>query len=192
MRSFHLLAAIALLSAPARPLLAQLPLHFALDAKHTDIEAKVAFLGLISESARFPSATGHIALDPENLDALQLDVTLDARAVTAPDADTERRLKGQQFFDVAHFPEVRFVGSNLVMTGERTALLSGTITARGVSRPATLDILFAQAPASTPFDQPMRLTASMTINRDDFGMTAFHLIVGRKVKITIDATMDPA
>ena len=38
---------------------------------------------------------------------------------------------------------------------------------------------------------PIALTATTTIDRRDFGMTAYPLIVGRKVKIRIRARMVP-
>lgn len=167
-------------------------LHYVLDASHSDIRAEVAFLGLASETARFPSANGNIDLDPTNVDAIKLDVTLDARALTAHDDLTLSRLKGPKFFDVAHHPQLRFVGQHLAMTGEKTAKLTGDISARGVTRPATLDVTFAEPPANARHGQPIRLSAIMVLNRDDFGMTAYHFIVGRNVTITIDATMVPA
>lgn len=180
-------AAPALLAASPSP-----GYHYVLDAPHSDINAKVAFFGLSSKTAHFPSADGAILLSPGEPDAVDLDVTLDARALTASDQITLGRLKSDKFFDVAHFPQVRFSGHHLVMTGERTARLEGMLTARGVTRPVALDVRFSAPPTSASAHAPIRLNASMAINRDDFGMTAYHFIVGRSVTITIDATMVPA
>ena len=167
-------------------------LHYVLDAAHSDIRAKVALLGIASKTARFPNASGHIALDPSDLEAIKLDVTLDAKALTADDKLTVSQLKGRKFFDAEHYPQLRFIGQRFTMTGEKSAKLTGQVIARGITREETLDITFSQSPASASLDQPIRLSATMALNRDDFGMTAYHVFVGRNVTILIDATMVPA
>ena len=65
-------------------------MHFVLDPAHSDIRASVAFLGIGSQTARFPSASGKAVLDPGNIEAMQLDMLIDARAVTAGEARGQR------------------------------------------------------------------------------------------------------
>lgn len=166
-------------------------LHYQLDGAQSQVAAKVAFFGLASKSAQFPRMSGSIRLSPEKLDAIDLDVTLDARALVASDTVTTERLRGPKFFDVERHPTVRFAGQHMTMTGPASARLDGTITARGVTRPALLAITFARPPSEATGKEPIGLTASGTIDRRDFGMTSYSLIVGRKVTITIKARMVP-
>ena len=77
------------------------------------------------------------------------------------------------------------------MTGEKTALLTGHVTARGVTRPASVTVAFTAPPMNAAAGEPLRLTATMAINRDDFGMTAYHILIGRHVTINIQAMMVP-
>lgn len=135
--------------------------------------------------------SGGIHLTPDRLDAIDLDVTLDARALTAGDKVTLERLRGKDFFDVERYPTIRFAGTRMTMTGQTTARVEGEITARGVTRPATLAVTFAQPPVSATGKEPIQLSAQTTINRHDFGMTAYSVVVGRKVTITINARMVP-
>lgn len=173
-------------SAPAQPL------RYRLDAQASSVHARVGFFGIASKTARFPSMSGGIQIDPARLDAIRLDVELDARALQAGDSVTLARLKGPDFFDVAHYPDVRFLGRTMAMTGPVTAYVDGDLTARGVTRPARLSVTFTAPPAQANGQQPMHLSARTTIDRTDFGMTAYRLIVSRKVTITIDAQMVPA
>lgn len=165
--------------------------RYQIDAPRSSVDAKVAFMGLASKSARFPRMSGAIHLTPERLDAIDLDVTLDARALTAGDKTTLERLRGKDFFDVERYPAIRFSGSRMTMTGKTTARVEGQITARGITRPATLAVTFAQPPVSATGREPIQLSAQTTINRHDFGMTAYSLVVGKKVTITINARMVP-
>ena len=77
------------------------------------------------------------------------------------------------------------------MTGALTARIDGQITARGVTRPAVLAVTFRDPPARATGRDPVELTATTTINRRDFGMTAYSMVVGKKVAITIRARLVP-
>lgn len=184
----YLVAMLALLFATAA---SAPPLRFQLDSAQSQVAAKVGVMGLASKIARFPKMAGGIQLSPERLETINLDVTLDARALVASDESTTRQLRGPKFFDVERHPNVRFAGQRMTMTSPTTAKVDGTITARGVTRPARLGVTFAQPPAQTTGREPIALTASGTIDRREFGMTSYSMFVGKKVTITIKARMVP-
>ena len=175
----------------ALPLQASTPLHrYTLDAASA-VQARVAFFGLSSKTAGFPRLTGQVVLDPARLDRIDLDVSIDARAITAPDKVTLARLKGKDFFDVEHYPTVRYRGTAMTMTGPASADVRGELTARGVTRPSILKVTFATPPGQITGREPVAITGRTEIDRRDFGMTAWPMIVGRKVTITLKARMVP-
>lgn len=188
---FHLRLFLLALFAPMLLGAATPTYRYQIDAPRSSVDAKVAFMGLASKSARFPRMSGGIHLTPDRLDAIDLDVTLDARALTAGDKTTLERLRGKDFFNVERYPAIRFAGNRMTMTGRTTARVEGQITARGITRPATLAVTFAQPPVSATGQEPIKLSAQTTINRHDFGMTAYSVVVGKKVTITINARMVP-
>lgn len=168
------------------------PVHrYTLDQAGSEVTARVAFFGLASKIAGFPRMRGGITLSPDSPERIDLDVTLDARALTAPDQVTLKRLRGPNFFDVARHPTVAFTGRTMKLTSAREAAIDGEITARGVTRPSRLSVRFDTPPGEATGRVPIALTATTTIDRRDFGMTAYPLIVGRKVKIRIRAQMIP-
>lgn len=167
-------------------------LRYRIDAQHSDVHARVGFFGIASKTARFPAITGGIELDPAHLDSMKLDVTLDATALEAGDSVTLKRLKGPDFFDVDHHPQVRFVGRSMTMTGPVTAVVSGDLTARGVTRPTALNVSFTVPPAKASGRDAIRLSGRAKIDRTEFGMTAYRLIVAKNVTISIDTQMVPA
>lgn len=165
--------------------------RYQLDGAGSSVSARVSYLGLGSKTARFPAMRGSIRLSPDRLDAIDLDVELDARAMTAGSKTDTAYLKGKAFFDVTNHPTVRFSGRRMVMTGPLTARVDGQITARGVTRPAVLAVTFRDLPAKATGREPIQLTANTAINRKDFGMTSYSVIVGKKVAITIQARLVP-
>lgn len=165
--------------------------RYQLDGSASVVSARVSFLGLGHKTARFPAMRGSIKITPDRLDAIDLDVELDARAMTAGGKTDTEYLKGKAFFDVANHSTVRFSGRRMAMTGPLTARVDGQISARGVTRPAVLAVTFRDPPAKANGREPIHLTATTTINRKDFGMTSYSMIIGKKVAITIQARLVP-
>jgi polyisoprenoid-binding protein YceI len=165
--------------------------RYQLDSPRSSVTAKVSYLALGSKTARFPVMKGSIRISPDRLEDIDLTVELDARALTAGSNNDTAMLRGPNFFDVARYPAVSFSGHHMTMTAPLTARLEGTITARGISRPATLAITFRDPPARATGRDPIALRATTAIDRRQFGMTAYGWAVGRKVKITIDARLVP-
>lgn len=161
------------------------------DSKASSVSAKVGFFGLGSKTAGFPQMSGKVLLEPDRPDRISLDVTLDARALTAPDKVTLARLRGEKFFWVERYPTIRFVGERMALAGDRKGTISGTLTARGVTQPVTLAVSFDKAPLSAARGEAMTLTGTTTIDRRKFGMTAYSLVVGKQVTITLKARMVP-
>ena len=163
---------------------------YRIDPAGRDVSAKVAFFGLASKTARFPKLDGSIALTGADRQAIDLDVTLDARALTAPDPTTLKRLKSEKFFWVERYPTVRFSGKRMTLASPTAGTVAGEITARGVTRPASLAVTFA-TPPNPASARPIVLTGTTRIDRKAFGMTAYSGIVGRKVTIRIKARLVP-
>ena len=175
----------------ALPTLAGQPQRFVLDGTQSAVSARVRFFGLASKTAQFPEVSGGVELDSDRPQAIDLDVTLNARALRAGDRETLARLKGPNFFDVERYPTVRFSGRSMRMTGARTADVAGELTARGVTRREVLRVTFDREPGSIAGNVAITISGTMAINRRDYGMTAYSLIVGNRVTITIRARMAP-
>jgi polyisoprenoid-binding protein YceI len=183
---------VALSLLPLLALAAASPSYrYQLDGANSQVNARVSYLGFSSKTARFPAMKGYIRIQPDRLDAIDLEVELDARALDAGGKIDTAYLRGKSFFDVAHYPTVSFSGHRMAMTGPTTARIEGQLTARGITRPTTLDVTFRDPPARAMGREPVQLSARTTINRRDFGMTSYGLVVGKNVKITIDARLVP-
>lgn len=164
---------------------------YRLDESASLVSAKVPFFGLSSKTARFPKMAGMVTIVPGAPEKAIIDVTFDATAIEAPDDVTLKRLRGEKFFWVEKYPEVRFVGRSLAFTDERRGEVSGRLIARGVSRPAKLAITFDRPPFKTTNGEAVSFEGTTTIDRREFGMKSYQLIVGNKVEITLRARMIP-
>ena len=162
--------------------------RLAIDPANSLVTATVSFFGFAKKTAHFPKVEGFADMVGDDV---RLDVRVDAAALVAPDSVTERRLKGEDFFDVARHPIVRFVGSGLHATGSAAGAIDGSVIVRGVSRPARLDVRFSRPLQTLAAGGAFHVSAVTEIDRRDFGMTAYPLIVGRRVRIAIEADLQP-
>lgn len=179
-----LLGLLTLAAAPA------VPQRYTLDATASNVSAKVPFFGLASKTARFPRMEGAVTIVPGAPERAVIDVTFDATAIEAPDSVTLSRLRGEKFFWVEKYPTIHFVGRSLKLSSATRGTVSGELTARGVTKPATLDVTFTADPVAQS-GKPVSFTGTTTIDRRQFGMTSYQLIVGNKVDITLQARMLP-
>lgn len=179
-----LLAALALVNT------ASAPQRYTLDASASSVSAKVPFFGLASKTAHFPRMDGAVTIVPGAPEKAVIDVTFDATAIQAPDSVTLARLRGDKFFWVEKYPTIRFTGRSLKLSSATKGTVSGDLTARGVTKPATLTVTFDADPVRN-VGKPISFTGTTTIDRRQFGMKSYQLIVGNKVDITLKARMVP-
>ena len=192
-RILTLLAVLALMFALALPavLVAQSgTLNYRLDSSASNVSARVPFLGLASKTARFPRMEGAVTIVPGQPERAVIDVTFDARAIEAPDQTTLERLRGEKFFWVERYPTIRFVGRSLKMSSPTRGTVTGELTARGVTKSESLDVTFASDPAQAQ-GRSIRFTGEMEIDRREYGMRSYQLVVGNKVDIELSARMVP-
>ncbi|MEE4200360.1 YceI family protein [Erythrobacter sp.] len=191
-RTLHLLliALLALLHHSDISANSSAPIGYNLDAGASDVTAKVSFFGLASKTARFPRMEGDVTIVPGAPERARIDVTFDARAIEAPDETTLKRLRGEKFFWVERYPSIRFVGRSLSMSSPTTGTVTGELTARGVTRSETLAVDFASDPSAST-GRPVRFSGEMEIDRRDYGMDSYQLIVGNTVDIKLSARMIP-
>ncbi|PKP93213.1 MAG: polyisoprenoid-binding protein [Alphaproteobacteria bacterium HGW-Alphaproteobacteria-14] len=166
------------------------PQRYTLDASASNVSAKVPFFGIASKTARFPQMQGAVTIVPGAPERAVIDVTFDATAIEAPDEVTLARLRGEKFFWVEKYPTVHFVGRSLKLTSPTRGTVSGELTARGVTKPQTLTVTFDADPL-TQVGQPVSFTGTTTIDRRQYGMKSYQLIVGNQVDITLKARMLP-
>jgi polyisoprenoid-binding protein YceI len=169
---------------------ASAPQRYTLDASASNVSAKVPFFGLSSKTARFPRMEGAVTIVPGAPEKAVIDVTFDATAIQAPDSVTLARLRGDKFFWVEKYPTIRFMGRSLKLASATRGTVSGELTARGVTKPATLAVTFDADPVRN-VGKPISFTGTTTIDRRQFGMKSYQLIVGNKVDITLKARMLP-
>jgi polyisoprenoid-binding protein YceI len=141
---------------------------------------------LSSGTGRFSSMSGTASIDDTAQQNTKVQAVIDTRTLRASMYQGE--LRGADFFDVARYPQMLFKSRSVRPKTATTAEIVGDITVKGVTRPIVL-----HATLQPPGPGGAReFRAKTRINRNDFNMTAYALLVGDMVDIEIRALLRPA
>ena len=124
--SFTLRACICALALAGTPAIAAE--SYTLDPSHTSVLYALNHLSFSTSRGIFRDVTGQLVLDENTPSASRLEVTIKTASIDCFDASRDKAVRGAQFLDVEHFPEMRFVSTTVERTGETTAKVTGELT----------------------------------------------------------------
>jgi len=163
-----------------------------LDSVHSNVDFIVRHMMVTNVRGTFDNVSGTIEFDAENPGVTRVDVTVDVASVNTGAADRDNHLRSADFFEVEKFPHMTFKSTEVEITGENTARMTGDLTIRDVTQPVTLEVEFLGQTENSPFgDTRVGFEATGTLNREDFGLTwnqaleAGGVLVGRDVKLSL-------
>lgn len=169
---------------------------YAADPGHSLIGWEVNHFGFNDYYGIFGDVAGTLVLDPANLNAAKVDVTIPVASVTtASKGLTEHLLRAGKdggapdFFGPAPAP-ARFV-STAVKADGMTAEITGNLTLNGVTKPVTFTAEFTGA-GQNPFNkkETIGFEAETSIKRSDFGVNYGIPFVSDEVELDISVAFE--
>lgn len=164
---------------------------YVIDPSHTRVEYRVSHLGFSFMPGRFSDVTGNIAFDPQKPEESQVNVLINALAVSMDDKTLDEKLKGPQFFNASKYPLIAFKSTEVKKNGINTGTMTGDVTLLGVTKPITLKVKFNKKGWNKYAGaEAVGFTAWGKLRRSDFGMKAYIPDVGDEVtlRIAVEAT----
>lgn len=166
----------------AAPTEAQRPIEIAsgvypLDPHHTTMVVRVPHFGLSSYQLRFNEATGELNFNAEDPTQSSVTLSVDTTSIDTPYAnpnhDFDQDLQNSQWLDTATHPIATFRSTSVERTGPNTARVTGDLSIRGVTHPATFDVTYNASHARHPAGPNWSMigfSARGTISRSQYGM----------------------
>jgi polyisoprenoid-binding protein YceI len=160
---------------------------FTFDPSHSYVLWHVSHLGFSNLSGRWP-VQGKLTLDESNPPQSQVSVTILMAELLTGVPKLDEHLRGKNFFDVAQFPVATFVSEKVIVTGKKTAKVSGILTLHGVSKPVVLNMILNRIGFNPVTDRKtVGFTGFIQLKRSDFGVDSLVSMVGNDVDIEIEA-----
>jgi len=162
--------------------------EYELDQEHAYVHFSVVHLGLSKVVGRFNSVDAELDFDPEALDAIRMDGTIDMSSIDLNNESLERTLSASDWFDVKQFPEASFKTTNVLPGDDNRFVLTGELTLRGVTEVVSLAARFnGGADNILTGRYTLGFEASGRVKRSEFGVDKFAALVSDEVDIEIHA-----
>ena len=112
-----------------------------------------------------------------------LDIKAQAASVNTGSGMKNGKLKGKDFFDAEHNPEITFHSTKVVQTGPDTFDIPGTFTIRGVSKPETLTLTVSGKGTGSG-----AVKGTMAFDRKNYGMNSGipFIKIADRVEVNVD------
>lgn len=171
-----------------------------IDPDHSVAAFRVRHMMVAYVRGQFNKLSGSARFDPAAPSTLSLEVSIAAAGLYTGISQRDEHLKSPDFFEVETHPAISFKSSGYTAAGTGGKLV-GDLTIHGVTKPATLAVTLTGplvGPADFGGETVLGLTATATVNREDFGMTwnvpmdAGGVMVGKEIELELNLETDLA
>ena len=116
--------------------------EYLIDTKgaHAFIQFRIKHLGYSWLLGRFNDFSGSFNYDEKNPGASKVNVVIKTASVDSNHAERDKHLRGEDFLNVAKYPEASFISTGFEDKGDGTAVLIGEFTLHGVTRKINIDV----------------------------------------------------
>lgn len=179
--------------------------QYKLDPNHSSLSFSINHVGLSNYVARFTQYQVTLELDPANLAASSVAVTIDPTSVRADFYADYRALhkdskfqswdedmaQSELFFNAGQHPQIEFRSTSVEQTESGALRIVGDLTLLGQTHPVTLEATLVGSGPTHPFyggGGVIGFSASGSFNRSSFGMNHLlqPLLVGDAVTIRFE------
>ncbi len=166
---------------------------YQIDPAHTSVSFKINHLGFSHFTGRFDKAEGVLNMNSATPEKSTLDVTVYPNSVNTNSAKLDEELRGDKYFDVVKNARASFHATKIERTSATTGKITGELTLLGVTKPLVLDASFVGT-GEHPFThkQVVGFSATSTLHRSEFGLTALVPMVGDDVTLQIETEFNKA
>jgi polyisoprenoid-binding protein YceI len=169
-------------------------LAYRIDPVHTQVLFSADHDGYSQPVGRMQVNAGWMQFDEDDWSTAKVVVDVDTGSVDLGDTEWNEAVAGKRFLDAKDFPLAHFESTSVEKGDANHGTLRGHVTLRGVTREIAIPFTFNRAGA-TIFAGMQTLagfSGQATLDRTQFGMTAFPKAVGTQVtlRLEVEAILD--
>lgn len=145
---------------------------YAVDPSHTQVMWRVSHFGFNDYFGLFGDAKGSLKLDPANLQASAVEITIPLRSLKTNSDGLTKHLSGADFFEFDRWEDATFKSSAITLDPDGVrARIDGNLTLKGQTRPITITARFEGA-GTNPMNkkETVGFHGLATIQRSQFGI----------------------
>jgi polyisoprenoid-binding protein YceI len=142
-----------------------------IDSSHSSVHFAVRHLVIAKVRGTFTRWSGTVEVPDSDFSKATVAVAIDAASISTGVEQRDAHLKSADFFDVAEYPELRFVGKRTEVRSGDDIDVVGDLTIKGITREIVLHVE-RLGQAKDPWGNlRAAFSAKTSIDRKDFGLT---------------------
>ncbi|MEP1442818.1 MAG: YceI family protein [Hyphomicrobiales bacterium] len=160
---------------------------YTIDTKgaHASINFRKLHFNFSFLTGRFDTFSGKFDFDPENPEAGSVSLEIDTNSLNTNHAERDNHLRSEDFFEVSAHPKATFVSTSIKKTGEKTAIITGDLTIRNITKSIDLDATYIGGGEDPWGNTRQGFSATTSFSPADFGMP--HGAAKGTVELSVEA-----
>lgn len=156
--------------------------NWTIDKMHSAMEFSVRHMMISTVRGRFDEFDGEITGDVDDFSTMKATIRIKSNSINTGNTDRDNHLRSDDLFAGKDYPEIVFKSKSAKLDGEDVEI-TGDITIRGVTKEITLKGEFGGKLKDPYGNDRFGLTATGTINRQDFGVKWNMILEGGGVMV---------
>lgn len=163
------------------------PVTYSIDTTHSRITFFVNHFGFSNSVGEFKVGDGAFTFDGDDWSHSKVEAHVPVQSLELGDAKWNAHILSADFLEAAKYPEITFASRKVEKVDATHGKLYGDLTIHGVTKPVVLDLTVNKIG-----EHPLRktaaagFTATTTVKRSDFGVSAYVPGVADEVIIRIE------
>jgi polyisoprenoid-binding protein YceI len=166
-----------------------------LDKGHSNVKFTVTHMVVSEVDGTFKLFDGSMEHTKPDYSDAKISFTVDVNSINTDNTNRDNHLKGDDFFNAAQFPAMKFESTSFTPLGNNKYKLDGNLTIRDVTKPVSFDVTYGGT-INTQRGAKAGFKATTKINRFDYNLKwdrateTGGLVVGKEVVITVNAQLN--
>ncbi len=163
-----------------------------IDSAHALIEFSVTHMMIAKVRGRFNDFSGVVELNENNPEKTNVSVEINVESIDTRSKQRDDHLRSPDFFNIAEYPKMVFKSTNVEVTDNKKAILTGDLTIKDITKPVSLNVVFNGMSKSPWGTTSAGFSATGKINRKDWELTwnqtleTGGVLVGDDIQINIE------
>lgn len=159
-----------------------------LDPTHSEVQFKIKHLVISTVTGSFKSFEGSMQSEGDTFENAQVEFSLNVDSIDTNQEMRDGHLKGEEFFDAAKYPTIKFESTSFVKDGDGYKV-TGNLTMKDVTKTVTLEAEYGGTAVDFYGNTKAGFEVTGKINRKEFGLTwggiteAGAIVLGDDVKL---------
>lgn len=163
-----------------------------IDPAHSLIEFTVTHMMISKVRGRFNNFSGIVELNDSQPEKTRVEVEIEVESIDTRQQQRDDHLQSADFFNIAEFPKMKFVGTGVKIIDKDHAILTGNLKIKDITKPVSLNVEFNGLSKSPWGSTSAGFSATAKINRKDWALTwnqsleTGGVLVGDEITINIE------